>query len=109
MVEEFHFGSIIKMQFDPHAGHEQAGWRPAIIISNDIYNGISNNLRMVCPITHTNRNSPFHIPITGCTKTDGYIMCDQARFLDIKARHAVLVEEAPELAADASTLVKEML
>ena len=64
---------------------------------------------MVYPITHTNRNSPFHIPVTGCAKIDSYIMCDQARFLDVKARHAVLVEEAPELAADASTLVKEFL
>jgi len=50
---------------------------------------------MVCPITHTDRNSPFHIMLDDRTNTDGFVMCDQARNLDLEKREAVFVEKLP--------------
>lgn len=110
MVEDpFHYGAIVKLSCTPNAGHEQGGWRPAIIVSNDIYNA-TNSTRMVCPITHTYKHDPCYLPVIGCDKTDGYIMCNQASALDLHARKAKYVEDAPrELVDDANTLVKECL
>ena len=51
MVTVFEQGDIVYMDFDPQAGHEQRGRRPALVISNDLFNRI-NSLTMVCPITH---------------------------------------------------------
>ena len=51
---------------------------------------------MVCPITNTNKNHPFHIPLDERTKTTGTILCDQARTLDISARNATFIEKAPD-------------
>ena len=106
--DEFHYGAIVKVNLSPHKGHEQAGWRPAIIISNDIFNQ-TNNMRMICPITHTNRHSPYHIPVNGCDETDGFIMCNQIRSLDLNARKAVYVEDSIELADKVSELIKQCL
>ena len=61
MVTVFEQGDIVYMDFDPQAGHEQRGRRPALVISNNLFNRI-NSLTMVCPITHTDRGSPFPYP-----------------------------------------------
>ena len=107
--EDFHFGAIVKMNFTPQAGHEQAGWRPAIIVSNDVLN-MHSNMIMVCPITHTDRGNPFHIKLNGTEKTDGFIMCDQLKMADINARHATYIEDAPqEIAEEAKELIKQFL
>ncbi|MFR5555379.1 MAG: type II toxin-antitoxin system PemK/MazF family toxin [Roseburia intestinalis] len=109
VTDQYHYGAIIKMKFDPQAGHEQAGWRPAIIISNDDFNQKSN-LRFVCPITHTENRCVFHVKIEGCEKTDGVILCEQAKALDIFARKAVFVEDAPaEIIDEANALVQSIL
>ena len=50
---------------------------------------------MVCPITHTDRRHPFHIRLEGTAKTDGVVLCDQARMLDLNSRNASFVEKAP--------------
>lgn len=97
------------MNFDPHAGHEQAGWRPAIIISKDLLNRHSNMV-LVCPITHTERSHPFHIPLDENTTTDGFILCEQAKMLDIYARNAVYIEDAPSnIVNEANELIKQFL
>lgn len=51
---------------------------------------------MVCPITHTDRGSPFHVRLDGRTKTDGVVMCDQVRMLDLNSRKAAFEEKAPD-------------
>lgn len=102
----FHYGAIIKVNFNPHSGHEQAGWRPAIIISNDTYNKINKNLRIVCPITHTEQQNPFWIPVIDCGKTDGFVIGNQPKTLDIKSRGAQWVEDAPQLADEVRELVR---
>ena len=94
MVTIFGQGDIVYLDFDPQSGHEQKGRRPALVISNNLFNRVSS-LTMVCPITHTDRG-PFHLRLDERTRTDGVILCDQARMLDLNSRHASFVERAPE-------------
>lgn len=107
--DDYHYGAIIKLNFSPQAGHEQAGWRPAIIVSNDFMNRHCNMV-MVCPITHTNRDHPFHIPLDNSTKTDGFILCEQVRTIDVYARSAKYIEDAPSKIVDeANKVIREFL
>ncbi|WP_288643586.1 type II toxin-antitoxin system PemK/MazF family toxin [uncultured Flavonifractor sp.] len=95
MVTIFEQGDIVYLDFDPQSGHEQKGRRPALVISNNLFNRVSS-LTMVCPITHTDRGHPFHLRLDERTRTDRVILCDQARMLDLNSRHASFVERAPE-------------
>ena len=95
MVTVFEQGDIVYLDFDPQAGHEQRGRRPALVVSNNLYNRMSS-LTMVCPITHTDRSHPFHVKLDERTKTDGVILCDQARMLDLNSRKSSFAEKAPE-------------
>ena len=105
MVSVFEQGDIVYLDFDPQAGHEQKGRRPALVVSNNLFNRVSS-LTMVCPITHTDRNHPFHVRLDERTKTDGVILCDQARMLDLQSRNASFEEKAPEdIVADAVDLI----
>ena len=105
MVTVFEQGDIVYLDFDPQAGHEQRGRRPALVVSNNLFNRISS-LTMVCPITHTDRRHPFHIRLEGTTKTDGVVLCDQARMLDLNSRNASFVEKAPAaLTAEAVDMI----
>ena len=94
MVTVFEQGDIVYLDFDPLSGHEQKGRRPALVISNNLFNRVSS-LTMVCPITHTDKGHPFHIRLDGTAKTDGVVLCDQARMLDLNSRNAAFVEKAP--------------
>jgi len=88
-------GNIIWLDFDPQIGYEQKGRRPALVISNETFNNFSK-LAIVCPITNTDKNHPFHIKLNEKTKTKGVILCDQARTLDIKARNYEFIENIQE-------------
>ena len=87
-------GDIITMDFSPNSGHEQAGRRPAIVISNDFFNKVTN-LALVCPITNTIRPFPLHVPLDERTITTGNILCEQVKSLDLTARNASFKESAP--------------
>jgi len=89
-------GDIIWVTLDPQAGHEQTGRRPALVISNDSVNRISKKIAMVCPITNTNKNIPSHIELDDQTQTTGFILCDQAKFIDIQARNFEFIEKVPK-------------
>lgn len=88
-------GTIIKINFNPQAGHEQAGYRPAVVISNDIFNQ-KTKLSIVCPITNTNNYFPLHIPLDERTRTTGVILCERIKALDLNSRTYQLVEELPK-------------
>ena len=77
MVTVFEQGDIVYLDFDPQAGHEQRGRRPALVVSNNLFNRVSS-LTMVCPITHTDKGHPFHIRLDDTTKTDGVVLCEDA-------------------------------
>jgi mRNA interferase MazF len=85
-------GDIIWLDFDPQTGHEQRGRRPALVVSNESFNNFSK-LAIVCPITNTNKEHPFHIKLDQQTKTSGVILCDQVRTLDINARNFKFIEK----------------
>lgn len=78
-------GDVLFISFDPQEGHEQAGDRPAIVVSNRLMNE-RLSLAFLCPVTHTNRNNPFHYELKGYDFVDGYVLCDQLRSMDMKAR-----------------------
>lgn len=88
-------GTIIKINFNPQAGHEQAGYRPAVVISNDIFNQKAK-LSIVCPITNTNNHFPLHIPLDDRTKTTGVILCEHIKALDLNSRTYQEIEQLPK-------------
>ena len=88
-------GDIIRLDFDPQIGHEQKCRRPALVVSNEVFNHFSN-LAIVCPITNTNKKYPFHIKLDKRTKTTGVILSDQVRTLDIIARNYEFIECIPD-------------
>lgn len=90
----FEQGDIIYMDFCPQTGHEQAGRRPGLVISKTAFNRKSS-MAMICPITHTEKKLFFHPKLPDGLRTDGYVLCDQARFLDVRARNAVYEEKVP--------------
>lgn len=87
-------GSIIKLNFNPQAGHEQAGYRPVVVLSNNIFNE-KTNLTIVCPITNTNNDFPLHVPLDKRTKTTGVILCEHIKALDLNRRKYQIVETIP--------------
>lgn len=88
-------GDIIKVNFDPTYGHEQSGYRPALIISNSLFNE-RVGLSICCPITSVDKGYPVHIPIPEGEAVEGVIMCDQVRTLDLKTRKFHKVGELSE-------------
>ena len=88
-------GTIIKINFNPQVGHEQAGYRPAVVISNNIFNN-KTKLAIVCPITNTDNKFPLHIPLDKRTKTKGVILCEHVKSLDLKNRKYEVIEKLPQ-------------
>jgi len=84
-------GDIILTNFDPVKGHEQSGYRPALVISNTVFNNASN-LIWICPITNTNRKKPMDIQLKG-TATSGYILCEHIRAVDLLNRGYKLTDD----------------
>ena len=87
-------GDIVKMSFDPQSGHEQAGWRPALVVSPALYNRASS-LALLCPITSRAKGYPFEVALPDGLAVSGVILTDQIRSLDWRARRAKLVDRAP--------------
>ncbi len=75
-------GDVWNIEFDPQVGREQAGTRPALVISHDRFNRLPNGLHIVVPITGTDRGLVHHVPVIppegGLTKRS-LIMCDQVK------------------------------
>ena len=88
-------GTIIKINFNPQTGHEQAWYRPAVVVSNDFFNQKAR-LSIVCPITNTNNHFPLHIPLDERTKTTGVILCEHIKSLDLNSRTYQVIEELPK-------------
>jgi len=85
-------GDIVALSFDPQSGHEQKGRRPAIIVSNKIFNQ-HLGLAFACPITNTKRDFPFHIEVKSNNIT-GYIMAEQMKSIDYNSRNIKFIEKA---------------
>ena len=87
-------GDIILLDFDPTKGREQAGHRPAVVISQTMFNHV-RNLVLVCPITNTTKPLRLRVMLDSRTKTQGDIICEQVRVIDLLARNCKLVEPLP--------------
>jgi mRNA interferase MazF len=98
-------GDFITLSFDPQSGHEQKGRRPALVISNTLFNK-ATGLAIVCPVTNTDRRIPFHQPVPGASSLTGFVMAEQVKSVDYKARKARFVEKAPaQFVADVIAVV----
>ncbi len=88
-------GDFVILTFDPQAGHEQRGRRPALVISNTLFNR-HTGLAMVCPITNTFRDIPLHVAIPKGQAISGYIMVEQIKSIDYNSRKVKRVSKAPQ-------------
>jgi mRNA interferase MazF len=79
-------GDIVWLSFDPQAGHEQSGHRPALVLSPAAYNG-KIGLMICCPMTNQVKGYPFEVLVDGSAKK-GAILADQVKSLDWQAREA---------------------
>ncbi len=91
-------GDLVILTFDPSAGHEQQGRRPALIISNEVFNK-HVGLAIACPITNTDRNFPFHVQLNS-DKLTGFIMTEQIKSIDYKVRNVKFVEKVSDEVLD---------
>ena len=89
-------GDFLRLNFNPQAGHEQMGSRPALVLSHTSFNR-KMGFVFVCPISTTKRRNPFYVPIPETEKVVGVIMADQLRSLDYRARKAVFISKCSEV------------
>ncbi len=88
-------GDVVWISFTPQAGHEQAGHRPAVVLSPEPYNR-KVGLALLCPITTKIKGYPFEVVIPSGLKAKGAILSDQIKSLDWKTRRASLLCRLPE-------------
>ncbi len=101
-------GDIVWLTFDPQAGHEQAGRRPALVISPEAYNR-KLGLALFCPITSRKKGYPFEVEMSGGDIT-GVALADQIRNLDWKARRTEFAEKTdPKIVADVRAKLKTLI
>jgi mRNA interferase MazF len=87
-------GDVVWLEFDPQAGHEQAGHRPALVLSPCAYNRRSG-LMLCCPITSRVKGYPFEVTLAGKRGISGVVLADQVKSLDWRARRARKKDAAP--------------
>jgi len=87
-------GDVVRISMNPQAGHEQAGRRPAVVLSPAAYNG-KVGLAILCPITNQVKGYPFEVAIPQGLPVTGVVLADQAKSLDWKARNAEVISSLP--------------
>ena len=88
-------GHFVAVTFDPQSGHEQRGRTPALVVSNDLFNK-HTGLCIACPITGTRREYPFHVAIPEGEAVTGFVMVEQVRSIDYRARAVKRIGDASE-------------
>jgi mRNA interferase MazF len=102
-------GHAIWLTFDPQAGHEQGGRRPAIVLTPAAYNR-KTGLALVCPMTSQVKGYPFEVPLPNGLAVSGVALSDQIKSADWRARHAAFICALPvatlaDVVAKVSTLL----
>ena len=87
-------GDVVWVTFSPQAGHEQAGRRPALVVSPRSYNG-KVGLALMCPITSRLKGYPFEVALPAGLEVGGVVLADQVRSLDWRVRRATLLGRLP--------------
>lgn len=85
-------GDLVYINFNPQAGHEQKGRRPAIILSPERFN-VHTDFVSVCPITNQSKGYPYEVTIPDGLGISGVILTDQIKNLDWKARKIEIIDE----------------
>jgi mRNA interferase MazF len=88
---------LVWLTFDPQAGREQAGRRPALVLSPMAYNRKAG-LALVCPVTSQIKGYPFEVPVPGGHGVTGVVLADHIKSVDWRARRASKIGRATELA-----------
>lgn len=102
-------GDVVWLSFNPQAGHEQAGRRPAVVLSPEAYNA-RTGLALFCPVTSQVKGYPFEVAIPDNERVSGVILADQVKSLGWRARQAEWIISLPahtveEVLARLSTLL----
>ena len=87
-------GALIWLTFTPQSGREQAGRRPALVVSPSAYNS-KVGLALVCPITSKVKGYPFEVPLPDGGPVQGVVLADQLRSLDWRSRQADIIGTVP--------------
>ena len=102
-------GDLVWLTFDPQAGHEQRGRRPALILSPRVYNAKAR-LAIACPITSHVKGYPFEVAIPSAGRITGVVLADHVRKLDWEARQVVFEAKAPaEVLAEVRERLRALL
>src|SRR5438045_8960127 len=92
-------GDVVWISLNPQAGHEQAGRRPALVLSPAAYNG-RVGLALFCPITSQVKGYPFEVPLPAGSPVTGVVGADQVKSLDWRARKAARIAAVPPEVVD---------
>ena len=88
-------GDVVWLTFDPQAGHEQAGRRPALVVSPEAYNG-KVGLAIFCPVTTQVKGYPFEVLLPKGLAVEGVVLTDQVKSLDWRVRRAEFLCKLPQ-------------
>lgn len=88
-------GDIVFLDFNPIQGHEQSGYRPAIVVSNYAFNK-NTQMAIVCPITSNEKYFPTHYLLKKSKKVKGSVLCEHIRSIDYKTRNVKFVEKSSQ-------------
>ena len=88
-------GDVVWIALNPQAGHEQAGRRPAVVVSPRAYNR-KVGLGLFCPITSRAKGYPFEVTLPAELAVQGVVLADQVKSLDWRARRAELAARLPD-------------
>jgi mRNA interferase MazF len=95
-IEQLKCGDIIRLSFSPTKGHEQDGYRPAVILTNpEKQNKVLNGMVSVAPITNTKKKFPLHVELDERTTTQGAILMEHNRMVDLDNRGFKYTESIP--------------
>jgi mRNA interferase MazF len=86
-------GDFVAVTLDPQSGHEQKGRRPALVVSNTLFNR-RTGLAIVCPLTNTDRGFPFHVPVGDAAGVTGFVMVEQVKSIDFRSRKVKRIDRA---------------
>lgn len=86
-------GDIVFLDFTPTKGHEQKGYRPAVVISNDVFN-LNTKMVILCPITSNVKEFPTHYLFKKSQNIKGSVLCEHIRSIDYEIRNLKFVEKA---------------
>jgi mRNA interferase MazF len=87
-------GDLVWLDFDPQAGREQAGRRPAIILSEADFNDLTG-FAVVCPITNQSKDYAFEVPLPEGLPFTGVVLTDQLKSLDVRKRKLRIIGSIP--------------